>query len=151
MTNRSGKPRAKKVNKAVAQQRTDDVLRILLDGAMLHDVISFVREKEKETGSPWFVEKDATPLSEAMIRKYIERGYELIDELHEKSRSRLLRRHVARLNHLYGRAMVSGELSVARAVLRDLAEAQRLLPKPEDELRAELAELRAMLTKGVAR
>ena len=43
------------------------------------------------------------------------------------------------------RAIETSELSVARSTLRDLAEMLRLLPKAEDDLRRELAELRVML------
>jgi hypothetical protein len=136
-----------KANKALAEQRVDDVLRIVLAGAMHHDIVAFVREKEQETGSAWFVPEDGTPLSDGMIRKYQERAYRLIEQSHEKSRRRLFRRHVAQLRHLYGSAYTSGELSTARAILRDLAEIQRLYPRPEDELRRELAELREMVRR----
>jgi hypothetical protein len=136
-----------KANKALAEQRTDDVLRIILDGAMHHDVVAFVREKEREPGSAWFVGEDGTPLSDGMIRRYQERAYRLIDQSHATSRKRLFRRHVAQLRNLFSRATTSGELSVARAVLRDLAEIQRLYPQPEDELRREVDQLRDMVRK----
>src|SRR5262249_49154062 len=146
-TSRRAPPMAK-ADKALAARRVDDVLRIRLDGARWWDVRDFVREKEKEEGSAWFVAAGDKPLSDAMIRKYQERADRLVDQEHEKSRKRLFRRHVARLNHLYGRATTTGELSVARAILRDLAEMQRLLPRPEDELEKEVRQLREML-KGI--
>ena len=86
-----------KASKGVAEQRTDEVLRIVLDGAQLHDICAFVRNQEKEKGSVWFVAEDATPLSDATIRRYQQRAYRLIDAHHEKSRKRLLRRHGLRV------------------------------------------------------
>lgn len=109
-------------SKAIAEARVGELLAILLDGAQSWDAFQFVREKEKEPESVWHVPEDATPLSDAMIRKYVTRAYKLMDGAFEKSRGKLLRRHVAKLHHLYGRATTSGELSVARAVLRDLGD-----------------------------
>jgi hypothetical protein len=134
-----------KADKATAERRVNDLLAIVLDGAQGWDVFQYVREKEAEEGSVWFVLQGATPLSDGMIRKYLTRAYRLMESAHEKSRRRLFRRHVARLNHLYARATTAGELSVARAVLRDLAEMQRLLPRPEDELRREVERLKKLL------
>jgi predicted RNase H-like nuclease (RuvC/YqgF family) len=134
-----------KANKAIAEQRTDEVLRIVLDGAMLHDVVAFVRENERDPESVWHVPDDGTPLSEAMIRKYIEYAYDWIDEHHEKSRRRLLRRHLARVQHLYGKTMVAQEFSVALAALKHLAEVQRLMPSPADEMQRQIDELRRQM------
>ncbi len=115
-------------SKALAEQRVTELLSILLDGAQSWDAFQFVRTKEKEDGSAWFVARDATPLSDAMIRKYLGRAYKLMESAHEKSRKRLFRRHVARLNHLFGRATTTGELSVARAVLRRPSRDSALVP-----------------------
>jgi hypothetical protein len=134
-----------KADKATATRRVHDLLAVVLDGAQGWDVFQYVRTQEQQEGTVWFVGDAATPLSDAMIRKYLTRTYKLLESAQEKSRRRLLRRHVARLNHLYARATTTGELSVARAVLRDLAEIQRLLPRPEDELRREIEELKKML------
>jgi hypothetical protein len=134
-----------KADKATAERRVNDLLAIVLDGAQGWDVFQYVREKEIEEGSVWFVAEGATPLSDAMIRKYLTRAYRLMESAHEKRRRVLFRRHVAKLNHLYARAVTNGELAVARAVLRDLAEMQRLLPRPEDELRKEVERLKKVL------
>jgi hypothetical protein len=134
-------------SKAVAEARVNEILLILLDNAQSWDAFHYVRKMEKEEGSIWFVPEGATPLSDAMIRKYLTRAYKAMESAHEKRRGKLIRRHIARLNHLLGKCMTTGEWSVARATLRDLAEMQRLLPRPEDELKKELKQLREMLKR----
>jgi len=136
-----------KADKATSEARVNDLLAVVLDGAQGWDVFQYVREKEADPESAWFVAEGTTPLSDAMIRKYLTRTYKLMESAHEKSRSRLLRRHIAKLNHLYARATTNGELAVARAVLRDLAEMQRLLPRPEDDLRREVEALKKQLER----
>jgi hypothetical protein len=136
-----------KADRPLVQRRVDDLLRVRLDGGARHDVRDYARSQERESASPWFVPDGENPLSDVQIWRYLQRADRLIDREHERSRKRLFRRHVARLNHLYARAATTGELSVARAILRDLAEMQRLLPRPEDELEREVRELREMLKR----
>jgi hypothetical protein len=146
---KAGKPPAKpdqaearqRADNALVERRLTDLLRIRLDGAERWDICDYVRAKEGEEGSPWHVGKGATPLSESQIWRYLQKADEEIERTFERSRKRLLRRHVAKLNHLYGRATTSGELSVARVILKDLAEVQRLLPSPADLLQRALDEL----------
>ena len=127
--------------------RTTEVLALALEGAQGWDVLQYVRGKEKESGSVWFVPPGEKSLSEEMVRKYLTRAYGLMEAAHEKRRRKLFRRHVAKLNHLYQKANWASELSVARAILHDLAEMQRLLPKPEEELRKEVARLAKLVAK----
>jgi hypothetical protein len=106
------KPRAK-ASKALAARRVEDILRIRLDGAEWWDVVQYVRENQSEQGSAWFVADGEKPLSEAMIRKYQERADKLVVASHEKSRKKLLRRHLAQRRNLYARAVTTGELATA--------------------------------------
>src|SRR5262245_56161278 len=111
-----------KADKALAARRAEDILRIRLDGAEWWDVREFVREKEKEQGSAWFVGEGETPSSDSMIRKYQERADALMMQAHEKSRKKLLRRHLAQRRNLYARAVTTGDLRTALACLRDEGE-----------------------------
>jgi hypothetical protein len=136
-----------RADKALVARRVSDLLRIRLDGAERWDVCDYVRAKEAEADSAWFVAEDATPLSDSQIWRYLQSADAEIARSFERSRKILLRRHVAQLRHLYARAATNGELSVARAVLRDLAELRRLVPRPEDDLRRELDELKKLLDR----
>ncbi len=130
-----------RADKALVARRVNDLLRIRLDGAERWDVCDYVRQKEAEEGSAWHVGKDGTPLSDSQIWRYLQRADQEIERSFERSRKRLIRRHVAQLRHLYARAATNGELSVARAILRDLAEIQRLMPNPADQLQRAVDDL----------
>jgi hypothetical protein len=117
-----------KADKALSARRVDDVLRIRLDGAEFWDVVQFVREKQQEAGSAWFLAEDDNPLSDAMIRKYQERADKLVMASHEKSRKKLFRRHLAQRRALYAKAATSGDVRAALACLQDEAELLGLYP-----------------------
>jgi hypothetical protein len=117
-----------KADKALVQRRVDDLLRIRLDGAQWWDIREFVREKEQEQGSAWFLAEGEEPLSDSQIRRYQQKADKLVYESHERSRRKLFRRHLAQRRNLFARAATSGELSVALAVLKDEAELLGLYP-----------------------
>jgi hypothetical protein len=152
------RPRAK-ADKALAARRVEDILRIRLDGAEWWDVVQFVRENQSEQGSAWFLAEGEKPLSEAMIRKYQERADKLVIESHEKSRKKLLRRHLAQRRNLYARAVTTGELATALRCLDSEAlllglHTQRLarpVAGPEKDRKARLAESVAFYEAIVAR
>jgi hypothetical protein len=134
-----------KTDKALAERRVNELLSIVLDGAQGFNVFQYVRRKEQEPESAWFVAQDASPLSDAMIRKYLTRAYKAMESAHEKSRGKQRRRHIAKLNYVYAIALRTGELSVARATLKDLAEVERLLPSPADEIQKQIDELKRQI------
>ena len=111
-----------KADKALAARRTDDILRIRLDGAEWWDICDYVREKEKEQGSAWFLAEGEQPLSDSQLRRYQQKADALPAQSHERSRKKLLRRHLAQRRSLYARATTTGELRTALACLRDEAE-----------------------------
>jgi len=139
----------RKADKATVSARLTDLVRITLQGAMYpFDVREYVREMERSPESPWHVAEGGIPLSASQIGRYWTRASDILDRSHERNRGKLRRRQVAKLNHLYAKAVTNGELSVARAVLRDLAELQRLYPSPEDALRKEINELKRLMAEG---
>jgi hypothetical protein len=117
-------------DKALAARRVEEVLRIRLDGAEFWDVRDFVREKEAEAGSAWHLAEDASPLSDSQIRRYQQRADALMMKAHERSRRKLFRRHLAQRRNLYARAVTTGEISTALAVLKDEATLLSLYERP---------------------
>lgn len=125
-----------KTNKATAiqtRQRIDEVLRIRLDGAESWDVREYVREKEKEPGSVWFLSDGEAPMSDTHIWRYISWAGDALAESNEKSRKRLRERHLAQRRNLYAKATTAGDYRTALAVLADEAKLLGLYPKEKPE------------------
>jgi hypothetical protein len=100
-------------------------------------VREFVREKEAEAGSNWFVAEGATPLSDGQIRRYQTTADKLMLASHERSRKKLFRRHSAQRRNLYARAVTTGDLQTALACLRDEAKLLGLYPSTKHEVTGE--------------
>jgi hypothetical protein len=132
-----------KADKVLVAKRTEDLLRIRLDGARFWDLCEFVREKEVEEGSAWFLEEGSKPLSESQIRRYQQKADDLAERSFERNRKRLFREHIAKRRHLYARAVTTGDLRTALAILRDEAELLKLYPQSTVEQR--LAALEKLL------
>src|SRR4051794_2556667 len=99
---RSTKP---KPTRAQIEQRVNEVLAIRLAGAQLWDVREYVREKEREDGSPWRLAEGQNPLSDSQLYRYLDRADKLITSSSLASRKKLLRLHRARREYLYGLAV----------------------------------------------
>ena len=129
----------KKSTEAEVSRRVEEVLRIRIDGAAFADIREYAGEKG------WGV-------SDSMLRKYIEKANGLLKERTERSRSHLLRLHLARREALYSRAVASADCRTALAVLADDAKLRGLYEDRRD-LERQLAELLARLSEseGAAR
>ncbi len=113
---------ASKASKALAAARVEDLAQVVLDGAFLFGQIrEFVREREKEADTPWTLADGEEPLSDSQLRRYLRRAEQLIGESFDRKRSRLMRRHIGQRRSLFARALTSGELSTALAILKDEA------------------------------
>jgi hypothetical protein len=122
---------ASKATNALAAARAEDLAQVILDGAFLPAQIrDYVRVREKEAGSPWFVAEGAAPLSDSTLRRYLRRADAIIAGSFEHKRGKLLRRHLAQRRNLYARAATLGELSTALSVLKDEAQLQGLYERP---------------------
>ena len=117
-----------KADKALVARRVDDLLHVLLDGARWWDVLEFVRAREKEQASAWFVADGDNPLSDSQIRRYQQAANKQIDESFERSRKKNIRQHVAQVRNLFARAVTTGDLRTALACRRDLGEMMGLYP-----------------------
>jgi hypothetical protein len=117
-------------------------LRIRLDLAEFWDVREFVREKEKEEGSLWFLLPDEKPLSDSQIRRYLLAADKLIAESCRASRRTLTRRHLARRRNIAAKALSAGDYRAALAALDSEAKLQGLFPSADGPLLDELRRLR---------
>jgi hypothetical protein len=106
----------RKTTDAQVMQRVDEVLRIRLDGAQVHDIREYAREKG------WDV-------CDRQLRRYIDRADRLLTRQLEKDRDKLFARHVAQRRALYARALNAADYSVALRVLDSEAELLGLFPE----------------------
>lgn len=108
----------KKSDKAEIARRIEEVLRIRLDGAQFHDIVQFGSEQG------WNV-------TGRQIRKYIARADALLVERQDKSRKKVIARHLAQRTALYARAVNAADYRTALAVLTDEAKLRGLYPDRE--------------------
>lgn len=122
-------PRRRQASAAVVRQRVEELVRVLLDGAVESwDVCEFVREQEKEAGSVWEVKEGEKPLSYSQIRRYVVKADKLIADSCRASRKKLLRRHLAQRRNLYAKAVSQGDMRTALAVIDSEAKLLNLFP-----------------------
>jgi hypothetical protein len=137
-------PRA---NKALAEARTEEIAHVVLDGAVWPlDLCELVRQKETEKESLWYVKRGEKPLSRSQIYRYALRAEKLIAESCRTSRKRLLRLHVAQRRRLYARAVNTADWGTALRIKDSEAKLLDLFPRPEDDLRLAVEDLKKQLT-----
>jgi hypothetical protein len=120
--------RAKQPDKSLMRRRVEEILRIRLDGAEWWDCCEYVREKEQEEGSAWRLADGDKPLTDASLRRYLQKADQLIAESCRASRKKLLRRHLAQRRNLYAKSVSQGDMRSALACVRDEAELLGLYP-----------------------
>jgi hypothetical protein len=119
---KNGNTAAKARKKAEAAQvalRVEEVLHIRLDGAQYHDVVQYAAEKGWQ-------------LKERQLREYIHRADDLLVERQERSRRRLLARHIAQRESLFARAVNAADLRTALAIADSTAKLQGLFADARD-------------------
>lgn len=122
-----------RASKELVKARANELVRIMLDGAMNLDVEEYVREKEREPGSLWFVGEDGQPIHYATIRRYVERAEKIIASECRLDREKSLRRHFVQRRRLYAAAVNQGDVRAALAVLQDEATLLGLYPARKTE------------------
>lgn len=140
-----------KAGKARITQRVEEILRIRLDGAEFWDIRQYVREKEAAGEEPWDLPDGGKPISDSQLWRYMRRADLLVRESCAVARKQLLRDHLAKRRALYARAVNAGDFRTALAVLRDLAEMQRLYPDPAEDVRKDVEELKKQLEEAEAK
>jgi hypothetical protein len=127
--------RKPKATAAIVRQRTEDILRVLLDGAQPWDIRAYVAECE-QAGEPscWAIPPGGKPLSVKQVSRYVRAAGKLIEQSCSADRERLLTEHIAKRHTLHARAVAAGDHRTALAVLRDLAELQGMYPPRKTEL-----------------
>jgi hypothetical protein len=118
----------KRTGKDQVEQRVNEILRVMLDGAQCWDLVDFVREREADATSPWHVGEGDTPLSYPQIRRYVGKAKDLIAKSGQGERQELLLRHLAQRRSLFAKAVNMGDVRAALAVLQDEAALCNLYP-----------------------
>ena len=122
-----------KADTAAVALRVEEVLRIRLDGAQYHDVVQYAAEKE------W-------GLADRQICTYIQRADKLLVERQDKSRKKIIARHLAQRQALYARAINAADYRTALAVLDSEAKMRGLFASE-----SELKQLLKLATEQAAR
>jgi hypothetical protein len=126
--------------KAQVEQRTLEVLGIRLQGAAFWDVKEMIREREQalekddKQPNPWKLAEGAKSLSDGQIWRYIAKADKLMISDLLASRKKMLRRHRARREYLYGAAVQQGDVRAALSVLDSDARLCGLFPATSMEL-----------------
>src|SRR5271166_6603092 len=121
-----------KSTKATVLQRVEEVLKTRLQGAALWEIREYAVEK-------------AWNVSDTQLRRYIQQSDELLQAEAEADRAKLYRRHIAQRRHLLARALETGDLRTALAVVKDEAELEGLY---SGEVERRLAALEQVLLGG---
>ena len=128
MSEEHGQTPKGKASRTEVAARVDEVLRIRLDSAQFHDVVEYAKEKG------WNV-------SLRQLARYIRKADELLVERNERSRRRLIARHIAQREGIAARSINSADWRAALAALDSNAKLQGLFIDPRDL--KELAKLAA--------
>ena len=94
------------------------MLRIRLDGAQFHDVVQYAAE------NGWGPK-------DRQVRTYIQRADKLLVERRDKSRKKVVARHLAQRQVLYARAVNGADYRTALAILDSDAKLRGLYPEKE--------------------
>ena len=93
---------------ATMEQRVEEVLRIRIDGAALHEVRAYAAQQGWNVG-------------ERQLQNYMRKADKLFREQRERRRGLLLSIHHARRESLYARAVNGSDYRVALAILDSMA------------------------------
>lgn len=114
----AAEPKKPRADTAELARRIAEVLRIRLDGAQFHDVVQFAAEKG------WGV-------NERQLRTYMSRADEQLVERQDKSRKKVVARHLAQRQALYARAVNAADYRTALAILDSDAKLRGLYPEKD--------------------
>jgi hypothetical protein len=124
----TAKQRRPHPGKDVKQCRIEEVARCILDGAMNGDVMAFIRQREGDEASAFFVGEGRKPLSYSQLTRYIVGAKKLIAKTVEEDRQELIGKHVAMRRHLYARAVSRDDVRAALSILDSEANLLGLFP-----------------------
>jgi hypothetical protein len=117
--------------KVLHARRVDDLVVLRLEGSLWRDCLAFVRSRQTEADSNWFVAEGEQPLSDTQLRRYVTAADRAILAQTQTNRRKLFGQHVARREMLYNRCVGTGEFGVALSVLKDTAELCGPYPDPK--------------------
>lgn len=120
--------RKRKASDPIIEARIREIMQIRLDGAEQWDCMSYVSQKEQADEFPWKKGEDGKPLSTRQIRRYIAKADKELTKEQRTLDPTAFYKHLAKLRSIYARAVNTGDLSNARAILHDLAALQDFYP-----------------------
>lgn len=123
-----GRPAKPKANNAVLARRIEEVIRIRLDGAQLHDLREYAAEQK------W-------PTSNRQLEEYIARADALLLSRQEKDTAKIMARHLAQRAMLFARSVNGADYRTALAVLQDEARLRGLYPAEKKQIDLNLPDL----------
>jgi hypothetical protein len=129
----------------IIELRIEEILDIRLDAAKEWDIRRYVAEKEAADEAPWKLAEGGNPLSRRQIRNYIREADRRMARSTQATRRRRIARHIAFREKLFARAVNSGDLRTALAILDSLAKLQDLFPSEADKLTRESERLRRQM------
>ncbi len=112
----SEKKPAKKADNTTIALRIEEVLRRRLDGAQFHDIVQYAAEKG------WGV-------NDRQLWTYIRKADDLLFERQDKSRKKVIARHLAQRQALYARAVNAADLRTALSILDSECKLRGLFPE----------------------
>jgi hypothetical protein len=99
-----------------------------IQGAEFRHILEHVSEKEPVPESPWFLKEAQKPLSDAQLRRYINRADKQFADDLSSSRKINVGRHIAVRRHLYTQALARGDLRTVLAAANSEAKLLGLAP-----------------------
>jgi len=131
-------PREPRLDRA----RVEEVLRLRLDGAQLHDVLTFANVRQPDaTEPPW-------NLTDAQAVAYVRAADELIAARRDRDANRVAALHLAQRNTLLARAINGADYRTALACLQDMGRLEGLYTKHAQE-RDELLKIATLQQQAI--
>lgn len=110
-----------KSDQVTMNKRIEEILQIRLRGALWPDILQHATE------SGWGV-------GERQLRTYVARSDEMLADIIEEDREKMVKRHLGQRRVLYAHAFQAGDYNTARNVLKDEAELLGLNAPAKHEL-----------------
>lgn len=130
---RKSKENHSKATEAETELRIEEVMQLILSGAMYQNIRQYTSGKQLAGTPPWNRGPGQKPLHERTLREYMARATERIVAAARESEVNALEKHIAMRRDLYARALEAGEHGTALSIMADLAKLTDLYPAPKKQ------------------
>jgi hypothetical protein len=114
-----------RATQALSKRRLHELAQLLLEQPRL-SIFHYVREKESEPGSLWFID-GGQPLTLSQVYRYIQRAEKMLGERFGRDLQGAVSTHLGRLERLYREAVLDGDKRLALSALNSQRESLKLL------------------------